>query len=335
MKIELVRIKNEIIVFLLITFVITFSMGILMFWVYRHLNKDIISSFGLVQMLYPALVTVILIISHKKDNIHRTLSNFFKIYIILCILSIVILVGGVFIFPKYVSKVLNISVCIFSVILFSLIVNNKDNCFEKINMVFQKNFKKVLILCLVFIGIQFLISIINGVAYGNFIESIKKSISILGFLPFNVLLSILISFVIFFGEELGWRGYLQPRLQILFGKRFGVIVLGVIWGIWHLPLCFMFYSPKTPVYCVIFHIFYCMFIGIFFGFAYMKTGNLWSVIIIHLINNSMALTSNNLSGIVFTSKSLVLNIIICGVVFLPFIFTKEYNGENLEKILLH
>jgi len=67
----------------------------------------------------------------------------------------------------------------------------------------------------------------------------------------------------------------------------------------------------------------------------MKTGNLWAVIIIHLINNSVVLTSNNLSGIVFTPKSLVLNIIICGVVFLPFIFTKEYNGENLEKILLH
>lgn len=67
----------------------------------------------------------------------------------------------------------------------------------------------------------------------------------------------------------------------------------------------------------------------------MKTGNLWSVIIIHLINNSMALTDNNLGGVVLTPKSLILNIIICAVIFLPFIFTKEYSRENSEKILLH
>lgn len=335
MKIQLTKIKNEIMFFLAVTFGVTFSMGILMFWVYRHLDKDIISSFGLVQMLYPALASVILIISHEKDTIHKSLDNFFKIYIVLCILSIILLAGGVFVFPKYVSKVLNILIYIFSIILFSLIVNNKDNCFEKINMVFQKNFKKVLVLCLAFTGIQFLILIIDGVVYGSFVENIKRSISILGLLPFNVLLSILISFVIFFGEELGWRGYLQPRLQILFGKRFGVIILGLIWGIWHLPLCFTFYSPQTPVYCVIFYIFYCIFTGIFFGFAYMKTGNLWSVIIIHLINNSMALTDNNLGGVVLTPKSLILNIIICAVIFLPFIFTKEYSRENSEKILLH
>ncbi|MBI2433230.1 MAG: CPBP family intramembrane metalloprotease, partial [Candidatus Hydrogenedentes bacterium] len=38
-----------------------------------------------------------------------------------------------------------------------------------------------------------------------------------------------------FGEELGWRGYLLPKLMPL-GKWRAYIVLGMIWGFWHAPL---------------------------------------------------------------------------------------------------
>jgi len=38
-----------------------------------------------------------------------------------------------------------------------------------------------------------------------------------------------------FGEELGWRGYLLPKLMPL-GKPRAYLLLGIIWGLWHLPL---------------------------------------------------------------------------------------------------
>ena len=38
------------------------------------------------------------------------------------------------------------------------------------------------------------------------------------------------------GEEPGWRGFALPRLQPLHGPLVGSIILGILWGCWHLPL---------------------------------------------------------------------------------------------------
>jgi membrane protease YdiL (CAAX protease family) len=37
-------------------------------------------------------------------------------------------------------------------------------------------------------------------------------------------------------EEIGWRGYLQPKLEKVTGYLVSVLIVGVIWSIWHLPL---------------------------------------------------------------------------------------------------
>jgi membrane protease YdiL (CAAX protease family) len=40
------------------------------------------------------------------------------------------------------------------------------------------------------------------------------------------------------GEEFGWRGFALPNLQRKFNPTVATIILGTLWGLWHLPLFF-------------------------------------------------------------------------------------------------
>ena len=62
---------------------------------------------------------------------------------------------------------------------------------------------------------------------------------------FLVLTPLIFVTSIFFGgpiaEELGWRGFAQPRLQSQLGAGTAGLLIGFLWSLWHLPL--FYFSP--------------------------------------------------------------------------------------------
>jgi len=47
------------------------------------------------------------------------------------------------------------------------------------------------------------------------------------------------------GEEPGWRGYALPRLEQRRGGLVAALILGTIWGVWHLPAFFISTLPQN------------------------------------------------------------------------------------------
>ena len=63
-------------------------------------------------------------------------------------------------------------------------------------------------------------------AYEIFGQSANLILLIVPFFLFDALTN---------GEEIGWRGYVLPRLQAKYSSLTSSLILGVIWSIWHLP----------------------------------------------------------------------------------------------------
>jgi len=103
------------------------------------------------------------------------------------------------------------------------------------------------------------------------------------------------------GEELGWRGYLLPKLLPL-GQIPAMLISGVIWGIWHAPAILQGHNyPENPVLGVGMMIVFTVLLGIIFSWLYLKTRSPWAPALAHGTVNAVAglpllfLTDVNLS----------------------------------------
>jgi membrane protease YdiL (CAAX protease family) len=103
----------------------------------------------------------------------------------------------------------------------------------------------------------------------------------------SVILGPFLGLLITFGEEYGWRGYLQSEL-IKIGKVRGILLLGVIWGLWHTPIILMGHNyPGYPVLGSFLMVLYCIALAFLLGFAVLKSGSVWLAAFLHGLNNQV------------------------------------------------
>lgn len=101
----------------------------------------------------------------------------------------------------------------------------------------------------------------------------------------TVIIGPFLGLIITFGEEYGWRGFLQRELTRL-GRMRGVFLLGVIWGIWHWPVIWMGYNyPGEPLLGSLFMVAYCLILAYFLACAVFKSKGIWTAAYLHALNN--------------------------------------------------
>ena len=102
------------------------------------------------------------------------------------------------------------------------------------------------------------------------------------------------TFWITFGEEFGWRAYLNPKLEKLMPEPAALIVGGIIWGLWHAPLTVHGHNfglgyrgfPFTGFAAMSLS---CIFVGSFLTWLTKKTGSVYPASICHACINGMVI----------------------------------------------
>lgn len=83
------------------------------------------------------------------------------------------------------------------------------------------------------------------------------------------------------GEELGWRGFLLPKLLPI-GQWKAILFSGLIWGFWHAPAIAQGHNfPGHPFWGIVVMMLGCVLLGAIFSWLYLKTRSPWSAALAH------------------------------------------------------
>ncbi|WP_159099173.1 CPBP family intramembrane glutamic endopeptidase [Aquimarina spinulae] len=135
-------------------------------------------------------------------------------------------------------------------------------------------------------------------------------------LLFLILGGILGGIVAGFFEEIGWTGFAVPKLRARFNILTTGLIVGVIWGIWHLPL-FMDKDPDGDVPLAILLIIklvtHLPAFRILMVWVYDHTQSLWIIILMH-----MSLTASTMIFQPTTTKGI--DIVVFNLMFTALIY---------------
>ena len=103
----------------------------------------------------------------------------------------------------------------------------------------------------------------------------------------TILIGPILGLLLGFGEEYGWRSYLQGEILSM-GKKRAILLIGLIWGIWHYPVIWMGHNyPGEPVWGTFLMTGYTILLAFVLGYVMLKTGAILLVAYLHALNNQV------------------------------------------------
>lgn len=170
-------------------------------------------------------------------------------------------------------------------------------------------------------------------------EQIK--ITIIVQILMGIFLSPFLNFIPCFGEEWGWRGFLLPKMLKRFKVVPALLINGVIWGLWHAPLTMMGHNYGVgyrgfPFLGIFAMCLFCIVMGIILSYVTIKTGSCIPAVIGHGTLNGFAAVS-----IYFTSLQNPYNVFLgpaptgliggAGFILLAVVLLYHLNKEEKQK----
>ena len=313
--------KKRLWIFGLTAFGFTAFMGVLMG--YSHGQGNDVKIFPNAQMYYPAAgVILALLFTKEKEEILPI--KYFVGFLLSAAVMVFMAIASV-IRPEAFSQ-WQYAVSIAGILCFILLLTEKKTVRSSYGLSFSgKKEAKSWRYFLLFLALYFLRCFVMYAVEGRanaFLEVLAGPMVYVQMI--SMIFSFFLTFTAFFGEEYGWRWFFQPLLQKRFGLRGGVVILGLLWGVWHLPLnLFYFYDPGEWMVSLLMSMANCMCTAIFYGYVYMKTENPWLPVLMHYVNNNL---SGIYAGTVVDSYiGGVLAVLAANLVFGVFIFARVYN----------
>lgn len=332
-------IKKQLWIFIAIAYALPFALGLLMWYGYN--NSIDVSVFPTAQMHYPAVGAMLAALLTRKGDALIP-KRFFIGFTVLTFILMLFSVASIFIPMSVPDTLSGIGYSPWN--LYSQFLLMAGSAVLLVILMTEKKEKRlayglrggrwhsVALVTLIFLVLyfaRFLIALLVAGQSQQFFETMSNPDT---WINFAILIgNYFFVFSAFFGEEYGWRYFLQPILQKKYGMKLGIIILGIVWGLWHLPINFFYYtSPSMGLMSLASQFITCTALGIFFGWAYLKTDNIWTLVILHFINNNLVpIISGNYSADVlqnqeFTWGAVLFSLILNGILFFGFIFSPYF-----------
>ncbi|MEA5515386.1 type II CAAX endopeptidase family protein [Nodularia sp. UHCC 0506] len=144
----------------------------------------------------------------------------------------------------------------------------------------------------------------------------KTPVSLVTFIPLfslNFTVTACLTGIFTIGEELGWRGYLQNKMIQVFGLIPGVVILGLVWGYWHLPIILMGYNfPEYPILgALIFMPLTTIGFSLIFAWLTLSSKSIWPAVLGHGAINT--LLSDSVIDRIEVPEKILLYLLIVGL----------------------